>query len=86
MEKPLGCFFQDPSPYNQTARQPEKQLFLYPCGESSGLRNSKKISVNSNHSYHSIHLAKPVSTDLTIKSNSVLTTQIGKRRLQGWWM
>ena len=32
----------------------------------------------------SIHLPKPVSTDLTIKSDLVLTNPIGKDGVQGW--
>ena len=32
----------------------------------------------------SIHLPNPVSTDLTIKSDSVLTNPKGKGELQGW--
>ena len=33
----------------------------------------KEISINTNHSYHQLHLPKPVSADLTIKPDSVLT-------------
>ena len=32
----------------------------------------------------SIHLPNPVSTDVTIKSDSVLTNPKGKDKLQGW--
>ena len=38
----------------------------------------KRISINTNHSYHHVHLHKPVSTDLTIKSDSVFTNTKGK--------
>ena len=34
----------------------------------------------------SIHLPKPVSADLTIKSDFVLTNSMGKGRVQGWSM
>ena len=33
-----------------------------------------------------IHLPKPVSTDLTIKSDLVLTNAIGKEGVQDWLM
>ena len=48
-----------------------KHLFLYAQGERSGLRKQKRIS-KINHSYHQRSLPKPVSTDLTIKSDLVL--------------
>ena len=35
---------------------------------------------------NSIHLPRPVSTDPTIKSDSVLTNPIGKDGVQSWWM
>ena len=34
----------------------------------------------------SVHLPKPVSTDLTIKPDSVLTNPIGKDGVQSWSM
>ena len=34
----------------------------------------------------SVHLPKPVSTDLTIKPDSVLTNPIGKNGVQSWSM
>ena len=40
--------------------------------------SQKRISINTNHSYQRVHLSKPVSTDLTIKSDSVSTNPIGK--------
>ena len=50
---------------------------LYPQGDSSGLRMPKKrISINTVTT--SVHLLKPVSTDLTIKLDSVLTNLVGK--------
>ena len=42
----------------------------------------KTISINTNH----VHLPKPVSTDLTIMSDSVLTNPIGKDGVRGWSM
>ena len=56
-----------------------KQLYPYPQGDRSGLRKQKKmININT-----SIHLPKRVSTDLTIKSDSVLTNRIGKDEVRG---
>ena len=46
----------------------------------------KRISINSNHSYHQHYLLKPASTDLTIKSGSVLTNPIRKDGVWGWSM
>ena len=43
--------------------------------------SQKKASINTNHSYHHIHLPKLVSSDLTIKLDLVLTSQIGR---DGW--
>ena len=41
--------------------------------------SQKRISINTNHSYTtSVHLPKLVSTDLTVKSDLVLTNPIGK--------
>ena len=37
------------------------------------------MNINTNHSYPSVHFPKPVSTDLTIKSDSVLSKPIGER-------
>ena len=55
-----------------------KHLFLYPQGDRSGLRKPKKvIRVTA-----SAHLPKPVSTDLTIKSDSGLMNPIGKDGVQ----
>ena len=63
-----------------------KHLSLYPQEDRSGLRKPKKrISINTNHNYH-VHLTKSVSTDLTIKPDSVLTNAIGKDGVQSWLM
>ena len=61
--------------------------FPYTQGDRSGLRKLKKdkhstlITVTT-----STHLPKPVSTDLTIESDSILTIPIGKDRVWGWSM
>ena len=63
-----------------TARQhsaTRKHLFPYPQGDKSGQRKPKKekasILITATTS---VHLPKPVSTDLTIKPDSVLTNPI----------
>ena len=56
-----------------------KHLLPYPQGDRSDLRKQKKISINTNHSYHQR------SSDLTIKPNSVLTNSI-KYGVQIWSM
>ena len=40
--------------------------------------SQKMININTNHSFHHVYLPKPVSTDLTKKSDSFLTNPIGK--------
>ena len=47
-----------------------------------GSETKKTISINTNH----VHLPKPVSTDLIIMSDSVLTNPIGKDGVRGWSM
>ena len=57
----------------------KKHLFLYPQGDRSGLRKPKKEQVSTLiTATTSVHLHKLVSTDLTIKSDLVLTNAIGK--------
>ena len=48
--------------------------------------NQKRVSINTNHSYTTAHLPKLVSTDLTIKSNIVLTNPRGKDGVPGCMM
>ena len=55
-----------------------KHLFLYPQGGRSGLRKPKEKASTLITATTSIYLPKPVSTDLTIKPDSVLTNPIGK--------
>ena len=64
--------------------QPEN---TYSQGGRSGLRKPKKDK----HQHlitaaTSIHIPKPVSTDLAIKSDSILTNPIGKNGVQSWSM
>ena len=64
-----------------------KNLFPYPQGDKSGLRKPKRgqasILITATTR---IHLPKPVSTDLTIKPDSVLANPIGKDGVQSWLM
>ena len=65
--------------------QPENRK--YPQGDRSGLRKPKKGLVSTLiTAITSVHLPKPVSTNLTIKLDSVLTNPIGKDRVRSWWM
>ena len=48
--------------------------------------SQKRSSITLITATTSIHLPKPVSTDLTIKPDSVLTNPIGKDRVQSWLM
>ena len=85
MEKLLGHYFQVRSPYYQATQCNQKHLFLYPQGDRSGLGKPKK---DKHHTTTTIHLPKPVSTDLAITPDSVLTNPIGKDgvtpSLEGW--
>ena len=56
-----------------------KHLLLYPQGDRSGLRKPKKGHTSTLiTATTSVHLPKPVSADLTIKPDSVLTNPTGK--------
>ena len=48
--------------------------------------SQKRTSITLITATTSIHLPKPVSTDLTIKPDSVLTNPIGKDGVQSWSM
>ena len=48
--------------------------------------SQKRISITLITATTSIHLHKPVSTDLTIKPESVLTNPIGKDGMRSWSM
>ena len=90
MEKPLGCYIQVRSTYYQMAQCNQKTpIPVSPRWHVRTEKAKKKISMNTNHSYHSFHLLRPVSTDLTIKPDSVLSNPIGKdgvwRVLEKWW-
>ena len=48
--------------------------------------SQKRISITLITATTSVHLPKPVSTDLTIKPDSVLTNPIGKDGARSWSM
>ena len=48
--------------------------------------SQKRISITLITATTSVHLPKPVSTDLTIKPDSVLTNPIGKDGVRSWSM
>ena len=53
MEKPLGCYSQVRSPYYQAAHRNQKTpIPVSSRGDRSGLRKPKRISINTNDSYH----------------------------------
>ena len=48
--------------------------------------SQKRTSITLITATTSVHLPKPVSTDLTIKPDSVLTNPVGKDGVQSWSM
>ena len=80
MEKALGCYFQVwYLPTTRLHSATRKHLFLYAQGDRSGLRKPKKGQASALiTATTSIHLSMPVSTDLTITPDSVLTNPTGK--------
>ena len=58
-----------------------KHLFLYPQEDRSGRRKKKASTLIT--ATTSLHFPKLVSTDLTIKPDSVLTNPIGKDEVCG---
>ena len=85
MEKPLGRYFQVWSPYYQAAQCKQKTPILVSSRWQVRFEKVKKgwastlITATT-----SIHLLKPVSTDLTIKPNSLLTNPIRKDGVWSW--
>ena len=62
--------------------QPENAYSCILKVTSQVWESQHRISININYSYH--HLPKPVSTDPTRKSDSVLTNLIGRDGVRGW--
>ena len=85
MEKPLGRYFQIRSPYYQPAQCNQKTLI--PVSSRRQVRSEKAKKGYASTlitATTSVHLPKPVSTDLTIKPDSVLTNPIGKDGVRSW--
>ena len=80
-EKPIGCYFKFVVLTIRRQSATREHLFLYPQGDRLGLRKPKKTSIAATTS---VHLPKPVSNDLAITSDSVLTNPKGKDGVQGW--
>ena len=79
IEKSLGCYFQVWSPYYQAAQCNQKARV--PVSSRCLVRSEKakkRVSINTNHSYHQRSFPMPVSTDLRTKPDSVLTNPIRK--------
>ena len=88
MEKPLGRYFQVQSPYYQAAQCNQKTPISI-SSRSGGVRSEKANKGSASiliTATTGIHLPKPVSTDLTIKPDSVLTNPIGKDGMPSWSM
>ena len=84
MEKPLGCYFQVRSPYYQAAQHNQKTPIHVSSRRQVRSEKAKTALASSViTATTSIQLPKPVSTDLTIKSESVLTNPTGKDWVQG---
>ena len=82
MEKPLGRYFQVRPPYYQAAQCNQKTPIAVSSRWQVRFEKAKKrISITATTS---VHLLKPVSTDLTIKPDSILTNPIGKEYLSYW--
>ena len=87
MEKPLGRYFQVWSPYYQAAQCNQKTPIPVSSRRQVRSEKAKKgkastiITATTN-----VHLPKSVSTDLTIKLDSVLTNPIRKDEVQSWSM
>ena len=79
MEKPLGCYFQVRSPYCQVALCNQKTTIHVSLRRQVTSEKSKKRQVSTlTTASTSVCLPEPVSTNLTIKLDSILTNPIGK--------
>ena len=82
MEKPLGSV----SLLSGSTVQPEHTYSRILKVTGQVWESQKRISITLITATTSVHLPKPVSTDLTIKPDSVLTNPIGKDGVQSWSM
>ena len=79
MEKPLGHYFQVQSPYYQATQCKQKTPILVSSmwqvrSEKAKTGEASTIIIANS----SVHLPKPVSTDLLIKPGSLVTNPLGK--------
>ena len=87
MEKPLGRYFQVRFPYYQAEQCNQKRYIPL-----SSRRHVMSEKVQKGYASTlitattSVHLPKPVSTDVTIKPDSVLTNPIRNHGVQSWSM
>ena len=86
MEKPLCCYIQVRCPYYQATLHPENTYSCILKVTSQVWESQKRISITLITATTSVCLPKPVSTELTIKPDSVLTNPIGKDRVRSWLM
>ena len=66
--------------------QPENTYSCILKGTGQVWESQKRINITLITDTTSVHLPKPVSTDLTIKRDSVLTNPIGKDGVRSWSM
>ena len=87
MEKPFGRYFQVWSPYYQVAQCNQKTLIPVSSRQQVRSEKAKKgLASTLITATTSVHIPKPVSTDVTIKPDSVLSKPIGKDGVQSWSM
>ena len=90
MEKPLSCYFQIWSLYYQAAQCTQKTPILLSwrwqirSEKAKKKKKKERITINTNHSYHEYSFPQAVSTDLTVKPDSVLTNLVGKNGMWSW--
>ena len=87
MEKPLGCYFQVWSPYFQVAQCNQKtSIPIFSRWQVRSEKAKKGWALTLITPTTSVHLPELVSTDVTIKPDSVLTNAIGKGGVWSWSM
>ena len=86
MEKPLSRYFQVRSPYYQAAQCSQKTPIQVSSRWQVRSEEAKKDKLPLITATTSVHLPKPVSTDLTIKPDSVITNPVGKDGVRSWSM
>ena len=87
MEKPLGRYFHVRSPYYQVAQCNQKiPIPVSSRWQVSSEKAKKGYASTLITTTTSVHLPKPVSTDLKTKPYSILTNPIGKNGVQSWSM